>query len=110
VERGVIVATEFIPAGFDGITVWPFVFVRPARRADQPFIEHELVHYREMAWWSPVWWLLYLLVPAFRQATEVRAYRRQIALGGIAPATVAFYLSDRYRLDLSYASAMRLLS
>jgi hypothetical protein len=29
----VIVATEFIPAGFDAITVWPFIFVRPARRA-----------------------------------------------------------------------------
>jgi hypothetical protein len=40
----------------------------------------------------------------------VRAYRRQIALGGIAPATAAFYLSDRYRLDLSYATALRLLS
>lgn len=105
-----IVATDLIPSGFDGVTVWPFIFVRPNRRADQPFIEHELVHYREMAWWSPLWWACYLLAPAFRQATEVRAYRRQIELGGIGSTTAAHYLAERYSLDLSFAAALLLLT
>lgn len=103
-----IIATNLIP--MDGLTIWPFVFARPAMRSNRGLIEHELVHYREQRWWTPVWWARYLLSPAFRQAAEVRAYRRQIEVGGIGAAVAAHYLSTRYRLDLSYARALALLT
>lgn len=101
---------RLIPAGADGMTVWPLILLRPASRGDRGLIEHELVHYREQAWCTPIWWARYLLSPAFRQAAEVRAYRRQIAVGGIGLATAAHYLSTRYRLDLSFTRAVELLT
>lgn len=55
------------------------------------------------------WWLAYLLIPRFRLAAEVRGYRRQLALRGISLPLAAHYLATCYRLDVSYAEALRLL-
>ena len=44
-----VVFTNYIPHGFDALTLWPFIFVRPLCRNNEPLIEHELVHYREQA-------------------------------------------------------------
>lgn len=105
-----LVSTDLVPAGFGAITFWPFVFVRPGSRDDKGLIGHELVHYREQAWRTPVWWARYLLSPMFRQAAEVRAYRRQIELGGVNVMVAAHYLSTRYRLDVSFTAAVELLA
>ena len=77
-----IVSTNLIPKGFSACSLWPFIFVRPEQRSDIALIEHELVHYREQAWIMPGWVLMYLVSRKFRLAAEVRAYNRQIEMGG----------------------------
>ena len=104
-----IVATDFVPAGFDAITFWPFIFVRPEQRSNTPLIEHELVHYREQAWITPVWVLRYLLSKKFRLAAEVRAYTRQIELGGITRDQAAQMLTH-YRLGITFNQAQEALA
>lgn len=100
-----IVTTEWVPHGFDAITCWPFIFVRPAQRDNAALIEHELVHYREQRWITPWWVLRYLLSRKFRLAAEVRAYRRQIELGGITQDQAAQMLTH-YRLGITVDQAL----
>lgn len=104
-----IVTTNFVPHGFDALTLWPFVFVRPERADDAPLMAHEMVHYREQAWRTPVWVLRYLLSRRFRLAAEVRAYKVQIALGGITPDGAADMLL-RYDLDITNDQALEALA
>lgn len=104
-----IIATNFVPAGFDAITLWPVILVRPSQRGNIPLIEHELVHYREQAWIAPVWWLRYLLSRKFRLNAEVRAYKKQIELGGITQAQAALMLTQ-YRLGITPAQAFKSLT
>lgn len=104
-----IVSTRFIPRGFDALTVWPFIFVRPAQRGNAALIEHELVHYREQRWITPWWVLRYLLSRKFRLVGEVRAYRRQIALGGITQDQAAQMLTH-YRLGITFNQAQEALA
>lgn len=101
------IVTKLLPRRFDAMTVWPFIFVRPQSAKDAALIEHELVHWREQAW-SPLWWPRYLLSRRFRQAAEVRAYRRQIECGA-DPHVCARHLSTGYQLDLSHEAALELL-
>ena len=54
-----IVSTNLIPKGFSAVSLWPFIFVRPEHRSEITLIEHELVHYKEQAWITPVWITLY---------------------------------------------------
>lgn len=104
-----IFSTRHIPPGFAALTLWPLILIRPECRHDAALIAHELVHYREQAWIMPVWWLRYLLSRKFRLAAEVRAYRRQIALGGITLAQAANMLTQ-YRLGITIEQAMDALS
>jgi hypothetical protein len=87
-----IVFTNSIPRGFSAFCLWPFIFVRPEFRSDTALIEYELVHYREQAWITLVWVLLYLVSRKFRLAAEVLAYTRQIELGGVTRGQAAHAL------------------
>ena len=104
-----IVSTNLIPRGFAACSLWPFIFVRPEHRNDIALIEHELVHYKEQAWITPVWVILYLVSRKFRLAAEVRAYTRQIELGGVTREQAAHALLS-YRLGITLDSAMRALA
>lgn len=104
-----IVTTNFIPRGFDALTLWPFIFVRPQCRSNRPLIEHELVHYREQAWITPIWIARYLLSRKFRMAAEVRAYTRQIELGGLTLGQAAAMLMS-YRLSITFDQAHNALT
>lgn len=95
-----IVSTRLIPKGFSAFSLWPLVFVRPEHRSNMALIEHELVHYREQAWITPLWVFLYLISRKFRFAAEVRAYKQQIKLGGISREAAAQALL-RYRLGIT---------
>ena len=99
-----IVSTRLIPKGFSACSLWPFIFMRPEERRNAALIEHELVHYREQAWVMPLWVLLYLVSRKFRLAAEVRAYSRQIELGGIAPGQAAQALLG-YQLGITLDQA-----
>lgn len=104
-----IVSTRFIPKGFSACALWPFILVRPAQRGNLALIEHERVHYREQAWIMPAWVLLYLASRQFRLAAEVRAYTRQIEMGGISREQAAQALLG-YRLGITLGDAMKALS
>jgi hypothetical protein len=99
-----IIKTKLIPDPFQAITIWPFILTKVD---DRGLIEHEMVHYREQAWVAPVWWLRYLLSKSFRQAAEVRAYTRQIEVGGITRLSAAAMMLN-YRLDLTLTDALAL--
>ena len=104
-----IISTNLIPTGFSACSLWPFIFVRPKQRTDTALIEHELVHYREQTWITPVWVLLYLVSRKFRLAAEVRAYARQIELGGVTKEQAAHALLS-YRLGITLKKAMQELA
>ena len=99
-----IVSTRLVPKGFSAWSLWPFIFVRPEERRNAALIEHEMVHYREQAWIMPAWVLLYLVSRRFRLAAEVRAYSRQIEIGGISAAQAARALLG-YRLCITLEQA-----
>ena len=101
-----IVCTNLVPKGFSACALWPLILVRPEHRNDTALIEHELVHYREQAWIMPVWVMLYLVSRKFRLAAEVRAYTRQIELGGITREQAAHALLS-YRLGITLNKAMQ---
>ena len=101
-----IVGTNLIPKGFSAFCLWPFIFVRPEHRSDSSLIAHERVHYQEQAWITPLWVALYLVSRKFRLAAEVRAYTRQIQLGGLTREQAAKALLS-YRLGITYGQAMQ---
>jgi hypothetical protein len=67
-----------------------------------------MVHYREQAWIAPIWWLRYAMSKSFRLAAEVRAYKRQIEVGGISRLTAAVMLLN-YGLGLTLEQSLQLL-
>ena len=103
------ISTNLISRGFSAFCLWPFIFVRPEHCNDNALIEHELVHYREQAWITPVWVFLYLVSRKFRLAAEVRAYNRQIELGGVTREQAAHALLG-YRLGITFKKAMQVLA
>lgn len=104
-----IVSTNLIPKGFSACSLWPFIFVRPEYRSDIAVIEHELVHYREQAWIMPIWVFLYLVSRKFRLAAEVRAYTREVELGGVTREQAAHALLS-YRLGITLGKAMKVMA
>ena len=102
-----ILLTNLIPSGFSGLTVWPFILIRPDHANDTGLIEHERVHWSEQ-WRLPViWWLLYLIDRNFRVAAEVRAYRVSMEHG--MPLDIAARWLMRYDSRLSIDGAMNKL-
>ena len=108
-EIGMIVCTNLITNGFSAFSLWPFIFVRPEHRSNVALIEHELVHYREQAWITPVWVLWYVVSRKFRLAAEVRAYTRQIELNALTREQAAHALLS-YRLGITFEKAMQSLA
>jgi hypothetical protein len=78
-----IISCDMVPRGYDAITFWPFILVRPKDRGNAALIEHEEVHYRRQAWITPFWLLAYWLSKSFRWQEEVLGYRAEIKAGGI---------------------------
>ena len=100
-----LVKTKWIFKGFDAFTCYPFIFVRPEKADNQALLAHETVHYQEQRKWFVVPWLLaYLLSPSFRCRAELRAYRQQIAMGGITVQQAA-KLMETYHVDITAEEA-----
>lgn len=94
--------------GASALTVWPFIFI--VDPSDAPLIAHEMTHYDEQLKYLVVfWWVLYLLSRAFRQRAEVKAYKVQIALGGLTIDRASYYLSSMYFLGITQEKAKSLL-
>lgn len=79
-----LIKTKYIPKGFQAFTVYPFIFIKPEAAEDKALIAHETVHYLEQKGMGTAKWLLkYATSTDFRYQAEVRAYKKQIELGGI---------------------------
>lgn len=100
-----IIPTKLVPKPYSGFTMWPFIFVSPD--ADKTIIPHEMVHYKRQAWWSPIWLLLYLLLPSFRLKEEVLAYRVSMVHG--MRANDAVHWLTTYRTGITHEQALQLL-
>lgn len=100
-----IIYTSFIPKGFDGMSIWPFILMR---YRDTGLLNHELVHYTEQAWITPIWWLRYALSRSFRVAAEVRAYKASMQAGMTLEAA-SFWLT-KYDKNLTVDGARALLT
>jgi hypothetical protein len=68
-----------------------------------------MVHYKEQAWITPIWWLRYGLSKSFRVAAEVRAYKTQIDGGFISVPDAASWLV-KYDNSLTDIKARELLA
>lgn len=100
-----IVYTNLIFKGFDAVTVWPFIFIRPSRKGDEALLIHEQVHYEDQKWITPYWLLRYWLSKSFRLRVEVLGYKAQIAAGGVTIEQAANMLMS-YKLDITYERAL----
>ncbi len=90
----------------DAITIAPFIFIAPAWADNAALIAHEKVHYEEQLKWLIIpWWIAYLVSRTFRKNAEVRAYKVQIALGGITVQRAAYWMSTIYMLGISQQEA-----
>ena len=103
-----IVKTSLIPRPYDGVTVWPFIFVRPEKADNQSLINHEMIHYREQAWITPWWLLKYFFSRDFKLNAEARAYAVQVKSGSMSKEEAARWLTT-YDSSLDQTTALGLL-
>jgi hypothetical protein len=104
----IIKTTLLVPKPYWAITVWPFIFVRPEYAADKGLMVHENIHYQEQGILVPIWWIKYAFSKTFRVAAEVRAYKAQIAAGGVSLPIAASWLTT-YDKSLTTEKALQLL-
>jgi hypothetical protein len=96
--------------GASAITIAPFIFIAPSKADDKALVAHEMVHYKEQLKWLVIpWWIAYLVSRTFRKNAEIRAYKVQIALGGISVQQAAYWMSTIYMLGISQQEAEELL-
>lgn len=128
---------DTLPNGFGGTSQGPLVRLLPKYLGDVGLLEHEKTHVRQ--WYavtggavlvgallaitvSPMLWAfctaapgvhqtLYSFVRPYRQWSEVRAYRVQLAMGGYGSREfAAVHLAEKYDLRLTLDEARTLLS
>ena len=128
--------TEKLANGFGGTAQGPLIKILSKYKDDAGLLEHEKTHVRQ--WYavlaiglllctllmlvvSPALWPLYGLAPflhpllykfvrPYRRLCEVRAYRKQIAIGGYTSNDFAVtMLVDKYDLGLSIHESRALL-
>ena len=131
-----IKCTNKLASGFGGTAQGPLIKILSKYKEDAGLIEHEKTHVRQ--WYAvlglglllgtlltllvePSLWPLYGLAPVshqllytfvrpYRRWCEVKAYRKQLAVGGYTSATFAVTaLVEKYDLDLSVDEARALL-
>jgi hypothetical protein len=104
-----IIATRFVPRGFDAITLGFVILIRPECKGDAGLLAHERVHVRQ---WRESWgafWPRYLISKKWRLHYEVEAYREQLRHSPHCLDLFAGYLARNYRLGISLDVARSLL-
>jgi hypothetical protein len=85
------------------------ILLHQAYANDTALLAHERTHQAQMARVGTLtFWYRYLTSKAFRQASEVEAYKVQIAHGAKRH-DCARYLAENYWLRIDYATAYALL-
>lgn len=88
----------------------PVVRIRKDCAEDAGLLAHELTHVKQ--WWrtAGLHSVLYLLSKSYRLKSEVEAYKAQAACyPDDRTPLFAYYLSTRYGLDITHASAILLM-
>lgn len=108
----IIYINAFIPDEFAGITIGPISFIRPQYKDDSGLKAHEIVHqkqfWRTLGFGVPLW---YLLSKKYRLKCELEAYKVQMQdpIRPISAIKAADLLSSRYRLNITFEEALKLL-
>jgi hypothetical protein len=68
----------FIRKRFDGLSIGPFVFIRPECRNDKGLLAHELVHVEQFYRYWGLNGLLYFFSKKWRLRFELEAYKKQV--------------------------------
>lgn len=93
-----------------GITLAPWLVLIPKwAKGSEPYRTHELIHVQQQRNIGTLtFWWRYLTDKAFRQSSEVDAYRAQVKAGDNLY-VCAYSLSSGYGLDISVSQALELL-
>ena len=104
--------TDNIPEGFGGVSYGPYIRIRPKYRDDKPLLAHERCHQAQMARVGTLtFWWRYLTSKAFRQASEVEAYKVQAQYyADDRRLLFASYIAKSYRLNITTEDAYKLLT
>lgn len=99
---------------FDGLTIYPFIFIIPEQKNNIPLIEHEKQHVRQFFVYFILFPFLYLFNRKFRQKFEIEAYRKQLKFIPQEEQTkyrykFAYCLSAFYRLNINIEESYNLL-
>lgn len=105
-----IVYTNLMPRWADGMTIGPVILIRPSASGDAALLAHEHVHVDQWKRSFGLFWLLYSLSKTHRLRYEVEAYRAQLAHAPHLLHYCAALLATRYRLNITFAEARRLLT
>lgn len=96
----------FIRKRFDGMSVGPFVFIRPKCKDDKGLLAHELVHVEQFYRYWGLNGLLYFFSKKWRLKLEVEAYKKQVDVNHTTvwsrismARTFANILVDKYGID-----------
>lgn len=100
---------RFVTEGFAGCARGPFIFIRPQYMTDVGLREHEKVHRRQWLRTLGLHSFLYLLVPKYRLASEVEAYKEQLRYNPGRAELYAVFISTKYKLPIAQDAALRLL-
>lgn len=108
-----VVYTDRIKNGFAGCANAMVVRIRPAFKDNEGLLQHERVHVRQAyRLLFLIHALLYLLIAPYRLRAEVEAYRKQLEYSAdrdAAVAVFAFFICDKYRLDMDQFAAETML-
>lgn len=98
---------KFIPARFAGMTIGPFIFIRPSYAHDEGLLAHEKVHVSQF-WHNPFFGLAYQFSKKKRLQYESEAYREQLLFyQEDMTNTFARHLATKYSLDITEEEAKK---
>ena len=102
---------RFLPSWAAGATIGPFIFIRPHKKNDEGLYQHELTHVKQGFKGLFVFHsLLYLLVPKYRLACEVEAYKVQLKYyKDDRTSLFAKFIAEKYKLKVSREEVEKML-
>lgn len=75
-----VISRKMVPSGFRGITIYPFIFAKDERTANDPrFLNHERIHLRQQAEMLIIpfflWYVLEYVYRVFQYTSLDKGYR-----------------------------------
>ena len=47
IKQQIVYNNKFVPKGYAGITIWPFIFINTAYKHNDEVLNHEKIHYKQ---------------------------------------------------------------